>query len=53
MDIINPDDSRYQLYNSMCNVRDDNGDYLFDEQWIKDKILGEEIEDEEKESPDE
>jgi hypothetical protein len=51
MDGINPNDVRYQLYNSMCNVRDDNGDYLFDEEWIKEKILGKDIE--EKENPDE
>jgi hypothetical protein len=42
------DDVRYRLYNSMCNVRDDNGYYLFDDDWIKNKILG----DDEKEKPD-
>lgn len=50
MNKTNPDDTRYLLFNSMCNVRDDNGDYLFDEQWIKDKVLN--IEDEEIKNPD-
>ena len=51
MDESNPKDNSYLLYNSMCNVRDDNGDYLFDEKWMKEKILGEEPK-EEKENPD-
>jgi hypothetical protein len=32
MDLSDQNDIKYQLYNCMCNVRDDNGDYLFDEE---------------------
>jgi len=30
---------RELLYNSMCNLRDDNGDYLFDEEWIVNNLF--------------
>lgn len=32
---------REQLFNLHGNLRDDNGDYLFDEKWLKENILGE------------
>jgi len=51
MDGINPNDSRYQLYNCLCNVKDEDGNYLYDEQWMKEHILVEE-DIEEKENPD-
>jgi len=50
MNKINPDDTRYQMYNCLCNVKDEDGNYLYDEQWMKEHILGEDIE--EKENPD-
>ena len=40
---INLDDElrieRELLYNSMCNLRDDNGDYLFDDEWLVNRLF--------------
>jgi len=50
MDGTNPNDARYQFYNCMCGVKDEDGNYLYDEQWMKETLLDEDIE--EKENPD-